>query len=152
MIENFLAKSDYFENITLDVIYEDEKKMYLVFAKNDKKEEMGYINFSLNPQLQRTWLWRIETYEPFQHQGIATALLSFMESESISRRYFCVEGKYLPTNEYAKPFYEKLGYDIDYEGYSEFIWKSLYKQEIIPFTKIPFQPPENELQEKPPEL
>ena len=87
MIENFLAKSDYFENITLDVIYEDEKKMYLVFAKNDKKEEMGYINFSLNPQLQRTWLWRIETYEPFQHQGIATALLSFMESESISRRY-----------------------------------------------------------------
>ncbi|MGN0798080.1 MAG: GNAT family N-acetyltransferase [Christensenellales bacterium] len=142
MTTHYIAKSSNFENIILDVTYEDEKNMYLAVAKTEQNEKMGYINFSFNPRKHQTWLWKIETYEPYQHQGVATALLSFMESESISNRNFCIEGKFHPSNDYARPFYEKFGYDIDYEDYSEFIWKSLCKQDTIPFTKTPYQPPE----------
>lgn len=133
MEKYFIAKSENYPNIVLDIKYEDYKRFYSAHAKNLQGEEMGFVNFNFGTHERTTWIWKIETQEQFQHQGVATALLSFFEHQAHSKRFFKIEGKYYPTNEFAKPFYKKMGYTIEKDGYEQYVDKYLSQDSTIQF-------------------
>lgn len=109
----------------------EDPLFYRVIAFSKDKQEMSHINFSIQPR-QRIWIYHIATKPQFQHMGLATALSKVME-------YFVTtvynvnyaEGKYAPSNDYAKDFYNKNDYEIWVDDYKHYISKSLDKQKII---------------------
>ena len=151
MEKYFIAKSENYPNIVLDIKYEDYKRFYSAHAKNLQGEEMGFVNFNFGTHERTTWIWKIETQEQFQHQGVGSVLLSYLEYESYNHRYYYVEGKYFPSNAYAKPFYEKMNYTFDVDGYDQFISKFLTPENIIPFTVTEVAAPEESTPEENPE-
>ena len=133
METKFFAQCEQFPNLYLDVNYDNEDSFYKATAMSMQNEEMGYITYKFIPEERLAWLCKIETYENFQHRGVATALLAFFEQEALTKRYRNVEGKYYPSNKFAKPFYEKMGYAIEREGYGQFVGKYLSQERDIRF-------------------
>lgn len=133
MENNFIAKSEQFPNMYLETHYDEEDNFYTTTAMSMQNEKMGYITYKFIPKERLAWLCKIETYENYQHQGVATALLSFFEHEVRSKRYFRIEGKYYPTNDFAKPFYQKMGYSIEKDGYEQYVDKYLNQDSTIQF-------------------
>lgn len=143
MRKYFVAKNEKFTNIYLKKSYDENNNFYTATALSMQNEEMGYITYKFIPKERLAWLNKIETYEGFQHQGVATALLSFFEHEVRSKRYSRIEGKYYPTNNFAKPFYQKMGYHIEQDGYEQFVYKYLGQENSIPLVFVEATPPEN---------
>mgnify|MGYP002515756219 CR=1 FL=1 len=151
MEKYFIAKSEQFPNIHLETCYDEEYNFYTTTAISMQNEKMGYITYKFIPKERLAWLCKIETYENFQHRGVATALLLFFEQQARSKRYFKIEGKYYPTNEFAKPFYQKMGYLVEKDGYEQFVGKYLTRENIIPFTVTEIAAPEGNALDKSPE-
>ena len=118
--------------IDCELKYSDEGDFYTLYAF-DGKDLMGFSTFLFKNEygINKMWLQYIETKEQFAHKGVATALINIMEYISYNNRVDKVEGKYYPKNEYAKPFYEKNGYDIDHEYYDWYIDKRLDFNEVL---------------------
>lgn len=133
MENNFIAKSKQFPNLYLETNYDEEDNFYTTTAMSMQDEKMGYITYKFIPNERLAWLCKIETYENFQHRGVATALLSFFEHQAHSKRFFKIEGKYYPTNDFAKPFYQKMGYSIEKDGYEQYVDKYLNQDSTIQF-------------------
>lgn len=133
MEKYFIAKSEQFPNMYLETNYDEEDNFYTTTAISMQDEKMGFITYKFIPKERLAWLCKIETYENFQHQGVATALISFFEHEVRSKRYYKIEGKYYPTNEFAKPFYKKMGYTIEKDGYEQYVDKYLSQDSTIQF-------------------
>ena len=93
-----------------NLIIEKQNDFYVVKCVDKDNEELGFINFEIKNN--KVWIYKIETNPNFFHQGIGTALLNTMEYIAMLNNISRVEGKYYPTNEYTKPFYEKYGYYI----------------------------------------
>lgn len=80
--------------------------------------QKGYLTFSI--KRGQAWIYKIATKPEFSRQGVGKALIDTFEFILSGKRISSVEGKFYPDNEYAKPFYEKNGYQIykdDYETY-----------------------------------
>ena len=109
----------------------EDPLFYRIIAFSKDKKEMSHVNFSIQSQ-KKVWLYHVATKPNYQHMGLATALIQVMEY-FITTKYGSdyVEGKYAPSNDYAKYFYEKNHYDIWEDSYKHYISKSLYKKEII---------------------
>ena len=90
---------------------------------------MGEISFKIKSG--KTWIYNIATEEAYQHNGIGQALIYVCEYMSATRNVKLIEGKYYPSNEFAKPFYDKNGYEIIKEGYETFIQKGIVKCEVL---------------------
>lgn len=151
MEKYFVAKNGQLTNIYLKQSYDENNNFYTATAMSMQNEGMGYITYKFIPKERLAWLNKIETYEDFQHQGVATALLSFFEHEARSKRYFRIEGKYYPTNNFAKAFYQKMGYHIEQDGYEQFVDKYLGQEDNIPLVFVQATPSENLPFEKTPE-
>lgn len=103
-------KKDICHKLTLN----EEDDHYTVICMAHNGEEMGSINFGIKDR--HIWLYRITVDEKFQHQGIGTALIYAMEYIALNNNLNKIEAKYYPSNEFAKPFYKKLGYYIPNES------------------------------------
>ena len=110
--------------------YDDVENFYSYKAMHGEVE-MGYINFKDTSIYGKRcfWLYKIDVNENFQHQGVGQALLYAMEYTAIVKRVFKIMGKFYPTNEYAKPFYIKNGYEI----YPEDNWEL---EKLLDFNKV----------------
>lgn len=117
--------------IDCELKYSDEGRFYTLYASKGETL-MGFATFLFKNEygIRKMWLQYIETKEKFAHQGVATAMINIMEYVSYKNHVDRVEGKYYPKNEYAKPFYEKNGYDIDHEYYDWYIDKRLEFNEV----------------------
>lgn len=114
---------------------EQDGNFYNFSCVNEKDKEMGYATCSLKED--SLWLNKIETFEEFAHQGVASAIIDIVEYIAMTKKRQNVEGKYYPLNEFAEPFYEKHGYFIpnktkDWDTYDE-TWR-MYK--VLDFKKI----------------
>ena len=83
---------------------------YDIRCYDESENEMGFVTFKLNKNEGKIWLYKIETHDDFLHRGVATALINTMEYVAMKNSINCIEGKYYPENDFAKPFYEKYGY------------------------------------------
>lgn len=116
-----------------EIFREEYWKGFEIFAlEKETKKIMGFLNFNIKDD-NRIWLWKIETKQEFQHQGIGQALLDTMEYFAATHSSAkTVEGKYYPLNEYAKPFYEKNNYKIIcYDQGDWEISKDLKKEDVL---------------------
>ena len=114
----FKDKKHHF-NISLK---EEEDNFFRMTALSDDNKVMGELNFNLFPRY--AWIYIVETQEEFQHSGVASAMLEILEYFSVQSGACEVKGKFYPTNDYARPFYEKNGYyvpnkTLDWATYDE---------------------------------
>ena len=125
-------------NITHDVQFYDKGKSFEIKCDNGEGQEMGYVNFAINKEYgsRQLWLYKIKTYDEFQHQGVGSALITALEFFAYMRNISVVDGKFYPDNEFAAPFYEKYGYSIYHEDYFTGVGKRIdfekFEQETLP--------------------
>ena len=101
--------------------YDDVADYYIVRVFSDYGNIMGRISFKIEDD--ETWIYSINAYDEYQHMGVGQALLDACEYISCKNGVRRIRGKYFPSNEYAKPFYEKNDYIITKEYYDTFIVK-----------------------------
>jgi len=83
------------------------------------------------------WIYKIETYEAFQHRGLGKMMLETVEQIARQHRIRVVEGKFYPYNEYAEPMYKKNGYMIEYEDITTTVFKYIdMEKKNEPFEKL----------------
>lgn len=86
------------------------------------------------------WLQNIEVGEDFKKNGIGQALLINFENICVQKRLLSVEGKFYPTDNNAKRFYEKNNYKIEQEDYGKEIFKRLDPESVADaYTKCAHQ-------------
>ena len=102
------------------------KQYYQTVAYNNDGEELGYVNFELKSH--KVWIWSIGTREKFQFKGVGQTLLEVMEYMAISNKCMSIEGKFYPSNSYAKQFYLKNGYEINDDDYDQFVSSYITKE------------------------
>lgn len=111
----------------LKLVYNDKPAQYerLELHKEDG-EVVGFVNFKIkSDSWHNVWLYNIEVNKKYQSNGLGDILIVAFEQVCINSRAFKVEGKYYPTNEKAKPFYVKHGYEIEKDGYDWYVTKDL---------------------------
>ena len=117
MNNNFYIES------SVDDEFDYSKTRVELVAKNDENEQIGYLSFLA--QDKKIWLLYLKTEEQFQHRGVATALVQQMEEYAKNNHVKEIEGRYMPSNKFAKPFYNKMGYIIYQDGYEWFLSKTI---------------------------
>ena len=86
------------------------KECYTIKCLNKDDVEMGFVTFKIYNDI--LWIYKLETNSKFYRQGVASAIVDITEFFAIKHGANRVEGKFFPTNEYARPFYEKNGYFV----------------------------------------
>lgn len=94
---------------TFRIVAEQTDKFYKL-THQINGEIVGFLSFGIKDKY--AWLYKIETDEAYQHQGIGTALIYTMEYLLMLEGVKRVEAKYYPDNKFAKPFYLKNDYFI----------------------------------------
>lgn len=103
---------------------------YIKLILNKTNEEIGFANYK-KTNVSTAWLYNIKIEEKFQGNGLGNLLMYAFENECVDKSVKYVEGKYYPTNNHAKSFYNKHNYSIDKDGYETYIYKSsLQKTDI----------------------
>ncbi|MBE5739090.1 MAG: GNAT family N-acetyltransferase [Clostridiales bacterium] len=121
------------KQINIELKYYDDK-YYKAEAFSEDGEVMGVITFKPDGR-GSMWLQYIATNEKFQNMGVGDALLSVMEYRAVTTRIRNIEGKFYPSNDKAKPFYENRGYNIYKDGYETYLDKSLNIAQVISETE-----------------
>jgi len=96
------------KNFDLQII--KNKNFFEIKCLSQNDEEMGFITFEIHKNF--VWIYKIETNENFYHQGVASAILDVAEYIAVEHNAHTMQGKFVPDNEYARPFYEKNGYTV----------------------------------------
>ena len=112
------------KNIKLKSKYIELDDYYKIVAYSADKKPMGFLTYKISRG--KVWLNYVTTSKKYQHQGVGTALIKTFEYEIYNRGLRFIEGKYFPKNEFAKPMYDKNGYEIYRDDYEMYIGKSLY--------------------------
>lgn len=107
----------------LNLVYFEDSNYYKISAVNENGEEVGYLNFRKMTKPDEIWVYKIETKEEHQDKGYGTAMIDALEFFACKYGISNIEGKYYPSNNKVKPFYEKLGYRIDFDDYSQCVSK-----------------------------
>ena len=114
------------KQIDIKFLYYSQDDFYKILAINENNQEMGYLTFKIkNGFSRKLWLNKIETKQEFQNQKVGTALIGCLEYFAGVCNIDFIEGKFYPTNDYAKPFYLKHGYEIYKDEYEWFVDKTL---------------------------
>ena len=74
---------------------------------------------------RQIFLSNIEVVPEFRYAGIGQFLLNILEQDALISRFDSIEGKYFPSNEYARTFYDKNGYEIYKDGYETYVCKQI---------------------------
>ena len=115
----------YVYNITLTHYTDDDYYSLNAWSKDNK--EMGFLTYKI--MSDGIWVLKLETYEEYQNKGVASALMDLLEYECKKNCKDVIEGKFYPSNQFAKPFYENRGYLIEHETYGQTIFKYIPKNE-----------------------
>jgi len=116
-----------FDNKKIKVKHEfnEENNYHTLTAISEKNSPMAVLTFKVDRN-KNIWLYKIKVKDEYQRMGASTALIYAMENFAIKNKIRFIEGKFYPENAYAKPFYEKLGYQIYKEDYETYVGKSLW--------------------------
>lgn len=119
------------KKINIKFLYNETQNYYTLLAVDDEKA-VGKLTFKLDYRSfnRKLWLNKISVIDECSHLGVGTALLTMMEVFAYRNRISDVEGKYYPENEFAKPFYDKHGYDIWKDGYDWYVSKMLHEDKL----------------------
>jgi len=118
--------------------YNVDKKYYTLLCFDENGTEAAKTTFAINRYMQLSmWIYKIETYEAFQHRGLGKMMLETVEQIARQHRIRVVEGKFYPYNEYAEPMYKKNGYMIEYEDITTTVFKYIdMEKKNEPFEKL----------------
>lgn len=148
-MENFM-RINYTKDINndrknFDLQIMQDKDFFQINCISPDNEIMGFITFKKN--INNLWILKLETNEKFFHQGVASALIDITEYIATINYLTRIEGKFMPDNEFARPFYEKNGYFVpnktkSWDDYDETwtLYKNLdpkkVKEKVIPNIKV----------------
>ncbi len=105
-------------------IYRFDNNVYqIIIETDDGREIMGEISFKIKEDL--TWIYSISTEEKFQHMGVGQALLNMCELSSAIKGVNKIEALYVPSNNYAFPFYEKNKFEFIQREFDIIITKEI---------------------------
>ena len=93
-----------------DLEISKEKDFYEMKCFSNENIEMGFITFKIYKNV--LWIFKLATHQAFAHQGVGSALIDITEYFAITKNANRIEGKFVPDNEFARPFYEKNGYYV----------------------------------------
>lgn len=102
-------------------LWHDEVRNYYALRCVDGVKEMGLLTF--NARNGRAWIYNVSTRPQYQNIGVGRTMLVVFESFLSAKKITLIEGKFYPTNEFAKPLYENLGYKIEKDGYETMLYK-----------------------------
>lgn len=86
------------------------KECYTIKCLTKDDDEMGFVTFTIYNNI--LWIYKLQTNPKFYHKGVASAIIDITEFLAIKHNAKRIEGKFFPTNEFARPFYEKNGYFV----------------------------------------
>lgn len=88
---------------------------------------VGSVYFCIRQDGANNYLWlsNISIEPEFQSQGLGQFLFDLMYNDAVLARVWQIEGKYYPSNDKAKPFYDKNNVEIYKDGYETYIYKSV---------------------------
>ena len=126
--EDYIIKKDTFSTQVVYGLY------------NLQNEEIGSLYYCINQTNARNDLWLINiNIKPYyQTRGLGQFLFDLLVNDAILAHVNFIEGKYFPTNDHAKPFYEKNGCEIYKEYYDTYVRKDIddYSNINEYFTKV----------------
>lgn len=117
--KKYHLKKESFERQVSYTLY--DKKGQTTFEKAGSV--LYYIEF--DDYSSYLWLTSINVEEKYQSMGLGQFLFDLLYNDAILKRASYIEGKYFPTNDKAKPFYDKNGCEIYKAGYETFVFKSI---------------------------
>ena len=97
-----------------------------IYPEKNKSQQVGLLTFKLGKGYfsdNQATLFFIES--KLAKLGLGTYLIKIFEEIAYTERFQSVIGKFYPTNDAAKPFYEKNKYEISKEDYQWYIDKYL---------------------------
>ena len=102
--------------------FSDSQVVYTIYDKNNKA---GSVFYTINQNSSENYIWlaNISVESKYQSKGVGQFLFDLLYNDAVLKRVNYIEGKYFPTNEIAKPFYDKNGCVIEKEGYETFVTK-----------------------------
>ena len=121
--------------INIQIVNTDNLNNYRISAITDNGDEMGFATFSIKKKERSVWLNKIKTNPNYQDTGVAKAIIDILEYFTFEKRLCLIEGKFKPENEFARPFYEKNGYEIYKEYYETFVSKYIGHDSISDDTR-----------------
>ena len=130
----------------MKMVYHENEDYYTISCFDENGVHAGQTSFAIskanrNPSI---WIYKITTFEHYQHRGLGKVMIDTVEMFAKQRRINVIEGKFYPDNEYAEPFYIKNGYSIERDYNSSEIYK------YLDFNKVnsPFENLEIEVEEE----
>jgi len=102
---------------------ESSNNFFWIVLNSDTNEEIGYIWFTLKPQMKYCLLTQIKVYELYRRKGFGTEILHYWENH-VKQTYPEIKGLYLHVfkhNPNAKRLYEENGFKIlneSFEGWT----------------------------------
>lgn len=115
------------KEFNIKVAYYSSNNYYIIEVLEDGVKK-GYLTFCIKKG--QAWIYKIETKTEFSRQGVGKALIDTFEFILSGKRINSIDGKFYPDNEYAKPFYEKNGYQIYKDDYETYVCKYLDTQKV----------------------
>jgi ribosomal protein S18 acetylase RimI-like enzyme len=99
--------------------YQTEDHEFYTLAR-DSGEEVGFIWLTFEADEGRVFLSDIEIYPEYQHQGLGTEAMQFIENLARERGFQEIELSVFKHNPVGIAFYKKLRYQLMYEEESYF--------------------------------
>lgn len=128
------------ENIfNMKMVYHEKEDYYTIscFDKNGVHASEASFMISKANRSQSIWIYKIATFDKFQHKGLGKVMLDTIEMFAKDRKINVIEGKFYPDNEYAEPFYIKNGYSIERDYSTSEIYKYLdFNKVSCPFDNL----------------
>ena len=121
-----IVKTD--KNLLVDIETKIERNHYVAIAYDLEKNELGFAEFNKLEE-DEMWLYQIKTYP--ENRGIGSTLLDFVEFWAAKFDCNHVTGKYGPTSDYTKEFYDKNCYEIIEREYYQRLEKWIEKESSI---------------------
>lgn len=95
---------------SFDLQITKDQKCYIIQCLTENDIEMGCVSFRFFDDI--LWIYKLETNPKFYRQGVASAVMDIVELMAIKRGINKIEGRFFPSNDAARPFYEKNGYSV----------------------------------------
>ena len=111
--------------------YDKPNKFFRISCYGDDNEnELGYLTFKVSGRYNDCiFAYQLENTSEVG-RGVGSALIDGLEYFALQNRINKFEAKFFPTDDRAKSFYEKRGYEIFKDGYETMLFKCYYDDEI----------------------
>lgn len=102
----------------------DSRVVYNLYSQDGRG--VGFVYYRINKESDNSiFLINIDIATYCQSRGLGQFLFDLLYNDAILEKVYFIEGKYAPTNNYARPFYIKNGCEIYKDCYESYVRKDI---------------------------